>query len=92
MSRIFCLAIPLLLAAGCGGSAPTEPAPAVAPAVDEALVDRAVAIGKAIKADPTHVDAVLSANQISRADFEALLFKISEDPALAALYVKKRAP
>lgn len=92
MSRIFCLAIPMLLATGCGGTAPTEPAPAAAPVVDEALVDRAVAIGNAIKADPTHVDAVLAANQITRADFEALLFKISEDPSLAALYVKKRAP
>lgn len=91
MSRIFCLALPLLLATACGGATtPAEPPPVEATAVDP-RVERAVLIANAIKAEPARADAILQENGISRADFEALLFQIAEDPALAASYVEKRA-
>jgi hypothetical protein len=49
MSRIFCLAIPMLLATGCGGTAPTEPAPAAAPVVDDAHYTNRTAATEALR-------------------------------------------
>ena len=90
--------LPLVLAlAACSSEAPAPPKPAApapvaapaAPVLPE-KVQKAVTIANAIKKDPTRVDAILAENGTTRADFEALLYEIAADPALAYSYSEAR--
>lgn len=91
------LSLVALLACSSEPAAPPakpEPAPVAAapaaPAVPE-NVRKAVTIANAIQKDPARADAILAENGTTRADFEALLYEIAADPALAAAYAAGRA-
>ena len=73
-------------AAADGGDAPDD----AAPAYDE-RVTKAVKLAKAIEAAPEKVDDVLSEAGLERSDFEAMIYEISADAALAKQYQAARA-
>lgn len=84
----------VLLLGACTGapSAPSDPEPTVdgtpqatADAVPE-KVQKAVTVGKAIQAAPEDAASILSDNGMTAEEFEALLYEIAEDPALASAY------
>lgn len=51
-------------------------------------VDRAVAVARAIQVAPPAADSVLAAHGFTRAGFDALLYDIAVDPALARAYAE----
>ena len=64
--------------------APVEPAPAaVYPDVTRALELAAI-----VRADFANADAALTAKGSSRAELDALLYKIAADPVLSAAYAE----
>ena len=74
--------------AGCAGPsdgpAPAEsPAPAVA--VPE-IVQKAVAVARAIEEEPDQVEAILERNGLDAEGFEELMYRISSDSELRAAY------
>jgi hypothetical protein len=76
-----------LILACMGDPVVTTPPPADAPvAAEPTKVERATAIAAAIRKDPSRADAILAEHATTRADFEALLYEIAEDPSPAAAY------
>lgn len=82
-----------LLAGACGKGAPADGAMAdsaaamemAAPAADPG-VERAVAVYRAIQANPSAAESVLSAHQLTVASLDSLMYEIAADSARAAAY------
>ncbi len=70
---------------GCGGEREPDTASegAAAPASD---VAQAVAVARAVEANPGAADSILAAHGLTRAAFDSLLYVIAADPAKAAAY------
>jgi hypothetical protein len=64
--------------------APVEPAPAAA----SPDVTRALELAAIVRADFANADAALTAKGSSRAELDALLYKIAADPVLSAAYAE----
>lgn len=85
----------IALLAACGetpepvAEVETPPEAPAEPAVPE-QVQKAVTVAAAIDKEPARVDAILQENGMTRAEFEALLYDIAEDPALAEAYATAR--
>jgi hypothetical protein len=77
-----------LLLAGCGAEqqAATADAPAAEAAALPPMVARAVAVARGIEANPAAADSILSANGLTAAGLDSLMYTIAEDSALAAAY------
>jgi len=88
------LALPAILALGAcrakeQGSG--EAAQAAMTATAESLppvVAQAVALAKALEANPMAADSVLAANGMTRAGLDSLMYTIAADSALSAAYTK----
>ena len=83
----------LLLACGGAETLPTAPEPVVAEApkpAEPSDVDRAVAVARAIDADPTKADEALAAQGLTEAEYRELLFVIAADAAKAEAFASKR--
>jgi hypothetical protein len=67
---------PLLLSftLACGGAAPGS------------KVDQAIAVAKELRARPDDAEKILADHKMTAEQWEALMFEIAEDPALAAQY------
>jgi hypothetical protein len=52
--------------------------------------EQAAELADAIAADPGQADALLSAQGLDRASFDALLYDIAADPALTERYLEAR--
>ena len=50
------------------------------------MVARAVAVARGIEANPAAADSILSANGLTAAGLDSLMYTIAEDSALAAAY------
>lgn len=74
----------LLVAAACGGSEERV----VGETAARTAVDRAVAVARAIQVAPPAADSVLAAHGFTRAGFDALLYDIAVDSALARAYAE----
>lgn len=74
----------LFLAATC--SRPEERA--TGGASDMTPVDHAVAVARAIRAQPTAADSILAAHDLTRDAFDALMYDIAADSALARAYTE----
>jgi len=74
----------IVAAAACGGSNET-PAPASsASAPDDVAL--AIAISNAIRANPAVADSVLTANALTAAGLDSLMFRIAADSAMSVRY------
>jgi hypothetical protein len=51
-------------------------------------VDHAVAVAQAVRAHPTAADSILAAHDLTRGEFDALLYDIAADSALARAYTE----
>ena len=81
----------LVLAAGCtrpGGDAADAGNAAEATGAAATSVDRAVAVARALHANPAATDSILSAHRLTRAGFDALMYEIASDSALARAYAE----
>jgi len=76
--RSMIFAVALMLAVACG-----RPGSGVA---GTTAVDRAVAVARAVRADPPATDSILAAHDFTRAEFDALLYHVAADSALARVY------
>lgn len=77
----------LVFAAACAGSkenASDTAAPATAGATDRAA--KAAAISNAIAANPAAADSILSANGLTREQFQQQMYDIAADSAQSAAY------
>ncbi|TFH64846.1 MAG: hypothetical protein E4G90_07305 [Gemmatimonadales bacterium] len=77
----------LILAAACnrrGG----EAAGAAGGASAMTAVDQAVAVARAIQANPAATDSILAARGLSRAGVDSLMYDIAADSALAREYAE----
>jgi hypothetical protein len=74
----------LLLAAACGRSEGS----AAGGTSDMTAVDRAVAVARGIRAHPTAADSILAAHDLTRDGFDALMYDIAADSALARAYTE----
>lgn len=72
----------LLLAAACGRADER----AVGEGASLTGVDRAVAVARAIQVAPAAADSILAAHGLTRAGFDALMYDIAADSALAQTY------
>ena len=63
----------LLLA--CGGSAPAG-----------SKVDQAITVARELRAKPDDAEKILAEHKMTAEQWEALMFEIADDPALAAQY------
>ncbi|MBN2800225.1 MAG: hypothetical protein JXX28_13885 [Deltaproteobacteria bacterium] len=80
--------VTLLLLLGCSqpvNETVTTPSTASSAALD-ARVMKAVDLRAALRAHPGQADALLAQSGLDRAAFDALLYEIAEDPALAAQF------
>lgn len=73
---------------GCGDDdeAPPPPSVAAAEAESDDPVDRAVAIGKAIKAEPDRTEEILAERGMTIEELEELMYEIAADPELSERY------
>ncbi|MEX0692420.1 MAG: hypothetical protein WD043_11315 [Gemmatimonadales bacterium] len=81
----------LVLAAGCTRSdAEADDTRHTADATRAAStpVDRAVAVARALHANPAATDSILSAHGLNRAGFDALMYDIASDSAWARAYAE----
>ena len=69
----------LILATACGRERPASP---MTP------FDHAVAAAKAIQTDPARTDSILAAHGFTRAAFDALMYEIAADSAVARAYAE----
>jgi hypothetical protein len=80
----------VLVVAGCGGDRPSPGAQGSSDtiAVDSgmAIVARAANVTLAAREFPASTDSILTASGLTIEEFEALLYRIAADSALAALY------
>jgi hypothetical protein len=80
--RLAALAAGLTLAAAC-----SRPGGESGAAGNEAsAVDHAVAAANAIQANPAAADSILTAHGLTRARFDALMYDLAADSALARAY------
>lgn len=91
------LLLPFWMACG-GGEADRTPEPPVeitdSPAAmpsqyEMARVGHAVAMARAIQERPGEVDAILAEHEMTREEFETLLYDIAADPAMSRLYAEQ---
>lgn len=76
-----------LIVAGCAAPEPEQPAQETAVTdVASDVVQRAVAIAKAIEADPDATEQILETHGLTADDFEQMMYEISADPALSKAY------
>lgn len=74
----------LLLATAC-----TRPAADIAErAPTMSSASRAVSVARAIRANPARADSILTAHELTRAGFDALMYQIAADSALARAYTE----
>jgi hypothetical protein len=87
---IGCLAVAGLFLAGCGAEQQRQSEAAEAPAAEAAalppMVAQAVAVARGIDANPAAADSILSANGLTAAGLDSLMYTIAADSALAAAY------
>lgn len=83
MNRLIVLSA--LALAACAGEPKSENVEPSAPAVS-ADVTLALTVATGIQAAPAAADSVLRANNLTRAGFDSLLFKIAADSTLSAQY------
>ena len=69
-------------APGDDGAAMDDPMPT--------WVDDVAQVANAIQARPAAADSILSANDMTRAQLDSLLYEIAEDPALTEAYQQAR--
>jgi hypothetical protein len=69
----------------CGGEPQEETVEVQVPAVS-AEVTLALTVATGIQGAPAAADSILAANNLTRAGFDSLLFKIAADSALSAQY------
>jgi hypothetical protein len=50
------------------------------------MVEHAVAVGKALEANPTATDSILAAHNLTRAGLDSLMYAIAADSAMARMY------
>lgn len=74
----------LIVAAACSRSEGS----AAGGASDMTPVDRAVAVARAVRAHPTAADSILTAHGLTRDEFDALMYDIAADSALARAYTE----
>jgi len=75
----------LLLAAACGRPEEARTAGGVYAMTP---VDHAVAAAPAIQANPGSTDSILAAHGLTRARFDALMYEVAVDSALARAYTE----
>lgn len=73
----------ILVAAACGRS---DDANQTASASTD--LDRAVAVARALQTNPAASDSILAANGLTQAGFDALMYEIAADSALARAYTE----
>jgi hypothetical protein len=86
-TRWLALGAALILAAACSrpeGNASGEPRGAST----TTAVDRAVAVARAIQANPAAADSILAAHGLTRAGFDSLMYDVAADSALARAYTE----
>lgn len=74
----------LILAVACGRSG-GEAADASSAMTD---LDRAVAVARALRTNPAATDSILAAHGLTQAGFNALMYDIAADSALARAYTE----
>lgn len=81
----------LILATACsrpGGEAAGEAGAASSMTATDHTVDDAVAVARAIEANPAAADSILAAHGLTRAGFDSLMYHIAADSALARAYTE----
>ncbi len=85
MRRTALVALTLALTA-CSKAA--DEAPAVTEIQMAPEVTQALGVAGALQANPAMADSILSANGLTRAGFDSLLYRIATDSVLSAQYAK----
>jgi hypothetical protein len=82
--------------AGCSEtastSAPRPSDPSALTSAQSAKVDRAAAIARQIRANPSAADEVLRQHGMTEQQFEDLMYEIAEAPEMSEAYAKKVGP
>jgi len=74
----------LILAAACSRAEENAAGEAAA----TTAVDRAVAVARAIRANPAAADSILASHGLTRAGLDSLMYEVAADSALARAYTE----